>query len=477
MRENINLDDLKELFPESPEESIATDKSIYRKYSKEIALTIGYLLGISDEHLMNRINDDERPIYEEIREKLSKDSDCVAIRHLNNIRSKLILNFKFVSRSMRNIGATDYKPIDKMEIFEEDFREIYRQGIYIITGKNDINEYIKNANNEIAKRVDKLQQYFPDWVKFRNIRTLFIMPNNCIPEESKKFQVNQLSYPFRKYIFWREPIDIGYILATDSSILEIAYNNNHENFSDRSKVIDASDYVKSGIHEFLDRGTKIQIFVDGENTDPYMFASTINSLSDCEIDKIDRIVVYADKVHSSSAWKYLKHFTLEIPVSIEYVERIAAEKSLVDHMLIAGVSRAVYKENADSIILASSDSDFWSVIKSVHDARFMVMAQREKCGNTFKNILRENNILYCYVDSFKTLESNAFFKMVFRKELEQQLAAGFSLGNAYELFRNTLTNSRAEISPAESEIIFDKYIKGLTLKVDTNGNFTIVIPQ
>ncbi len=476
MHENITFENLKDFFPEAFEESTAANKNTFRRHSKEIALTIGYLLGISEIQLLKRIEEDEKTIFEEIKSKLEKDSDCIAIRHLNNIRSKLMLNFKFVSRSMRNIGAADYKPLDKMELFEEDFKAIYRQEIYIITGKNDINEYIRNANQEIAKRIDKIQKYFPDWVKFKNIKTLFIMPAN-IPEEVKKFQFNQLDYPFQKYIYWREPIDVGYILATDSSILEIAYNNNRENFSDRNYVVDASDFIKSSINEFIERGTKIQIFVDGENTDPYMLASTINSLSDYEICKIDKIVVYSDSKHSTNAWNYFKHFSLEIPVENIKVDRIAAEKSLVDHMLVVGVSKAVYKENADSIILASSDSDFWSVIESISDVRFMVMAQREKCGHNFKNILRENNILYCYVDNFKTLENNAFFKVVFRKELEAQIAAGFNLGNAHDLFKSALTNSRAELSSAESEIIFNKYIKGLTLKVDSSGNFKIVIPE
>ena len=74
------------------------------------------------------------------------------------------------------------------------------------------------------------------------------------------------------------------------------------------------------------------------------------------------------------------------------VERIKEDKSLVDHKLVAGVSKAVYKDEVDSIILASSDSDFWSVIEDV-DANYLVLLEKTKCGSDFKSLLWNNNIL------------------------------------------------------------------------------------
>lgn len=471
MRENITFEDLKELIGE--EESVSEEKSSYRNYSKGIALTVGFLLGVRHEALIKHLENEEE--YNPIREKLEKDENCLAIRHLNNIRSNLMLHFKAVSREMRNISA-DYKPIDKMELFEEDFRYLYRADISVLSGKRDINDYIKNINQEIAKRIDKTQKHFPDWVKFKNIRSLFMMPSN-IEEESKKFQLNQSSYPFQRYFYWRDPEPTGYVLCTDKDILEIAYLNNREYFQDQSKVMDASDATKNSILDFIQRGRKIQIFVDGENADPYLLVSTIDGLSDYDFNKIDKIVVYYDAVHSTKAWTYLKHFVPDIEIETVPVERIAEEKSLVDHMLVLGASKAMYKEEADSIILVSSDSDFWSVINYVKDVNFMVMAEREKCGHNFKNVLRENNIFYCYLDSFKTMENNLFFKGVFRAELKKYLEENITLGNSKELFENVIRNSRAEISSAEKEIMYDKYIKGLRLTIDSDGNFKIVIPE
>lgn len=473
MRENISFEELMEFVNDVDEEVTYESKDTYRNYSKTIALTIGFLLGVKHESAIKHLENEAE--YTAIREKLEKDEDCLAIRHLNNIRSNLMLNFKTVSRALRDFSV-NYKPLDKMEMFEEDFRFLRRADISVISGNRDINEYIRNINQEITKRIDRMQKYFPEWVKFKNIRSLFMMPAN-IEEESKKFQVNQAAYPHQRYIYWREPEACGYLLCTDKSILEIAYYNNWEYFQDHNKVVDASKATKNNIYDFLQRGKKIQIFVDGENADPYLLASTIDGLSDYDIDKIDKIVIYYDAVHTTKAWTYLKHFIPDIEIEAVPVERIAEEKSLVDHKLIAGVSKAVYKDSADGIILVSSDSDFWSVIDDVEDAKFMVMAEKDKCGHDFKMVLRENDIFYCYLDSFKTMEDNAFFKGVFKAELKKVVDEELKLGSARKLFSEVMKRSRAEVSPAEKEQMFDKYIKGLKLKVTADGDFEIVIPD
>lgn len=218
---------------------------------------------------------------------------------------------------------------------------------------------------------------------------------------------------------------MGNILLSDEKILDVIYYSNGAYFTDSNKVIDASDRVKDSINEFIEKGQKVQIFIDGENTDPYRFVAAIDSLTDNEIDKIDRIVVYYDAKYTSRAWTMLKHFVYDIVVEAVAVERLLDEKSLVDHKLVAGVSKAVYKEGVDSIILCSSDSDFWSVIEDV-SAKYLVMVETDKCGYDFKEVLREHDIFYCYLDRFQTPADNRFFKMVFRKELQKQIDESFN---------------------------------------------------
>lgn len=474
MTKAICLEDLKDIMIEEnidlPE---AEDKSAYRNYSKTIALTVGFLLGVTDEALMKRLDNPEE--YLPIKESLEKNEDAVAIRHLNNIRSNLILHFKEVSRNLRNMNAT-FTPLDKTDLFKEDFRVLNRMSIYIITGNTDIYEYLKRINNEIIRRIDKLEKLFPDWVRFRHIRNMFIMPNN-IEEESKKFQVYQSLYPFQRYFYWREPSDCGYILATDCDLLNVIYRSGNEFFTDNDRVCDASDNVKNNINEFINRASKIQVFIDGENADPYRFASAIESLKDREIEKINKIVVYYDSEHSTKAWTMLKHFTYGVEVEAVPVERIVENKSLVDHRLVMGVSKAIYKEDVDSIILVSSDSDFWSVIDASEDVRYLVMVEHEKCGHEFRNLLRDKDVFYCYLDRFITPDDDKFFKIVFRHELEKSINDNFSLGNARELLSSVLHSCRADVSKAEEDMLFEKYIKTLSLRINSDGNFVLEIAE
>ena len=474
MARNITLEELKDIVAEEnidfPE---TTDKSGYRKYSKNIALTVGFLLGVNEEALMKRLEFPEE--FLPIKETLEKDEAAVAIRHLNNIRSNLMLHFKDVSRNLRNMTA-NFVPLDKMDIFKDDFKAISRMSISIITGKSDINEYLKRINNEIVKRIDKVEKYFPEWVRFKHIRTMFTMPNN-IEEESKKFQCNQSLYPFQRYFNWREPFDCGYILSTDLDLLSVIYKNGNENFTDTDRVCDASDKVKNNINEFINTASKVQVFIDGENADPYRFASAIDSLKDQEIEKINKIVVYYDSEHTTKAWISLKHFTYGIEVEAIPVERINENKSLVDHRLVMGVSKAIFKENVDSIILVSSDSDFWSVIDASEDVRYLVMVESEKCGYDFKNLLRNKDVFYCYLDKFMTPDDDRFFNLVFKTELEKILKERFGLGNANELLADVLQSCRAEASKAEKDMLLEKYIKTLSLGIDRDGEFIVKIAE
>lgn len=472
MTRAICMEDLKDLMIEENIELPETeDRSAYRNYSKNIALTVGFLLGVSDESLMKRLENSEE--YLPIKEALEKNEDAVAIRHLNNIRSNLILHFKEVSLNLRNMNAT-FTPLDRMDLFKDDFKVLNRMSIYIITGKPDINEYLKRINNEIIRRIDKTEKLFPDWVRFRHIRTMFIMPNN-IEEESKKFQAYQSLYPFQRYFYWREPFDCGYILSTDRDLLTVIYRNGNEIFTDGDRVCDASDNVKNNINEFINSASKIQVFIDGENADPYRFASAIESLKDHEIEKINKIVVYYDSEHTTKAWTMLKHFTYGVEVETVPVERIVENKSLVDHRLVMGVSKAIYKEDVDSIILVSSDSDFWSVIDASEDVRYLVMVESEKCGHEFKNLLRDKDVFYCYLDRFITPDDDKFFKIVFKHELEKIISDNFSLGNARALLSSVLHSCRAGVSKAEEDMLFEKYIKTLSLRINADGNFVLEI--
>ena len=81
---------------------------------------------------------------------------------------------------------------------------------------------------------------------------MFNMPTNKIKEESEKYQSNQNYYPYKRYFYWRKPMEYGNILLSDVKLLDIIYQNAGGYFQDIDRVIDASDNVKSNINNFID---------------------------------------------------------------------------------------------------------------------------------------------------------------------------------------------------------------------------------
>lgn len=468
-----SFDELQSLFVDEESGAIETvDKSKFRNYSKSIALTVAYLLGVREEQLIHLKDDTVE--WEPFWGKLQKNENALVIRTLNNIRSNLMLQFKNVSRGTR-VTSENYQPLDKMAFFEQDFKTLNRLEIRLYVPGNDINEYLRRIQAEIDRRIDSVKALFPAWVEFKHIRLMFTMPRD-VETESKKFQHNQNFYPYKRYFYWVYPEEVGNILITDERLLTLAYSNGGETFMDRQRVVDASDHVRKSIKEFIAQGEKIQFFVDGENISPYSLASALESLGQEELSKIDKIIVYCDAVHSPRAWKMLNSFFTNMRVEIIAVNRIMEEKSLVDHKIVAGVTRAFYADGVDSFILASSDSDFWSVIEDTK-ANFLVMVERENCGYSFREIMRNNNVFYCYLDSFRTSQEDKLFRAVLRHELDEVIEKTFPTVNAKNILSQALWQSRREVSDGVFDELFNTYIKNLRLKIERDGTICVMLPE
>ena len=80
------------------------------------------------------------------------------------------------------------------------------------------------------------------------------------------------------------------------------------------------------------------------------------------------------------------------------IDRVTERKSLVDIVMTAGVCQNHFAEGIDSFILVSSDSDFWGLITSLPNAKFLVMYEYANCGKAIKAALEEHDIYYCSID-------------------------------------------------------------------------------
>ena len=128
----------------------------------------------------------------------------------------------------------------------------------------------------------------------------------------------------------------------------------------------------------------------------------------------------------------------------------------------------------DSFIIVSSDSDYWGLISSLPKAQFLVMIEHDKCGPDMKVALANSGIFYCYLDDFysgdsEELKTNALFQ-----EMRDYMGKAIQL-NVVEMLNDALRATRIEMTSAERQQFYNKYIKTLQLSIDDSGKVSLVI--
>ncbi len=445
------------------------DNSIYyQSVQKGVSLTVAYLIGTKMDVLV-----ENNPHHRDLFERLSEDKNAVVLRSLCNLRSNLMLNY---TNTERNI-VFNLQNLDRQEIYKEDIKILSKNDINIIKVNYKVNRYLADINMLIAQRISTVKDLFPEWVKWDYIKSLFVMPRgqseDAIKLESKKFVQSRLTYPFTRYIYWH-PVEEGNILLNDEKFLKILYRQFRDEFQDISKVKDASESVKTNIYDFIKNNESTVIVVDCENSDAYKLASVLKQLDQNEIERIHKIMLY-DDIHTTRAWSFIKKIT-NIPVEHILVDRIKENKSLVDMKMCAGVSASYYRDNISSFILCSSDSDFWGLISSLPEANFLVMIEYSKCGPDIKNALIENGTYYCSIDDFCTGNIKNFKMAILHNELESRVKDIVEI-DTNELLDDIFTTLRMEISEAEKQNFYKKYIQSMSLHIDKDGVMKIRVPD
>lgn len=191
-----------------------------------------------------------------------------------------------------------------------------------------------------------------------------------------------------------------------------------------------------------------------------------------EFSKIEKIYLYDDH-HTTVGWQWLAKFT-EIPVEHIVIDRVTERKSLVDIVMTAGVCQNHFAEGIDSFILVSSDSDFWGLITSLPNAKFLVMYEYANCGKAIKAALEEHDIYYCSIDDFCSGNVDGFKRAVLLGLLNKYLKDILYV-NGKELVDKLYEEAWIEGSASEKKAFYDRYIKTLSLKVDKDGNFSIEV--
>ena len=316
------------------------------------------------------------------------------------------------------------------------------KGIEIVHVNANLTSHIAYANQIILEKIDLIKDVIPSWIKWEYVKSIFLMPgcyagfNGSNISNTKQNQKITLAinltriklatyssfYPYRTYLNWPEnkikPY-YGNILLNDEKFLKILYASFDETFYAKEYVIDATSEDKNSIYDFVEKSINIAILVDCENVDPYRFASVFKNLNEENLEKIKKVILY-DDVNTSNAWDYINEY-IKLPIEHKEIQRVLNNKSLVDIAMTSGACKEYYQENTESLILASSDSDFYGLISSLAGARFYVLNESDKTSDLILDKLDEANINYCFMDSFAQGEVQDFKNNVLLRNLQSKL--------------------------------------------------------
>lgn len=446
-------------------------KKTENKFASEtydIVSTVGYLIGVPKSIFEN----ENEPLKYEIMEKLNHNKNARKIRNLSILRTNLERNFCAINTEMRY----SFKNLNSLSAYisQESLDGLSADGINIVKANCNTQQYIISINKHICDCINDCKDLFPLWLNWEYLKRIFVMPNGLtvqgIEKAAKTYYSNLSRYPYQQYINWQGE-ENGNILYNDKKFLCLLYKCNNDDFVDHSKVTGASEATMDNIYRFLDDSKNSIIVVDCENSDPYKLYAMLNNIGEkALISKVKKIIL-CDDSHTTKTWRILEQFT-DMPIEYELIERLKEDKSLVDHKLIAKTCKEVYKNNIDSIILVSSDSDYWGMISEVSDAKFMVMIESGKCGPDIKNALIESDVPYVYIDDFCTGNCYEMTVSVVLSELRHRLNEVFHM-NMHKMLNDVCTELRTNMSCDEKQVFYNRFIKSVRLCISETGEATL----
>ena len=446
--------------------------AIYKDSTYDIVSKVAYLIGVPKRIFENEYEPPKLEIYE----TLDKDKNARIIRHLCIIRTSIERGFKYINEKMK----FQYRGILSMpeHIPQESVNQLTLDGItFVKKSSTKLSHHIIEINRVLSDRINNCKSIFPTWLNWDYIRSLIIMPNG-LTEEGTRVAANTYfenldCYPYHIYINWN-PEPRGNILYNDKKFVTILYESHNDYFTDYSRVSDAGSFVKSNIYEFVEEAQRVVMAVDCENSDPYRLCATLRGLDPAILAKLQKIMLF-DDVNTVNAWRILESHT-DIPVEHIMTERVKRTKSLVDIELTARTCMEHYRNLVDSFILVSSDSDYWGLISSLPEARFLVMIEREKCGPDMKAALANSGIFYCYIDDFYSGNSDAIKQNALFNELYRFIDNSIHL-NVNEMLDNAITATRIDMTEKEKARFYDKHIRNMSLVIHENGDVSIELKR
>ena len=434
----------------------------------EIVSKVAYLIGVPQEYFGTEAHAFRADIYR----TLDAAKNARLLRNLCVVRAAAERWFNEISEQIQKefksiYTVPEYIPQRALDQLSQDGIQFsQRAGTQLVT-------LIIEVNHFICDRVNNCKALFPVWIKWEYIRDLFIMKNGLTEWGAKAaadiYYANMDHYPYGIYINMR-PKQCVNILSNDKVFVTKLYQVNKDRFTDIAKVSDAGDFVKDNIYGFISGADKVVMVVDCENSDPYRLCAALNGLAPETLAKIQKVMLF-DDVHTVNAWRILERYT-SVPVEHIMTKRVKEDKSLVDIEMTAMTCREHYLNQVDSFVIVSSDSDYWGLISTLPEARFLMMIEKEKCGPEMKATLSQHGIFYCYIDSFYDGNCDGIKKNALFDEIYGILNKSVQL-NMFDVFEQAVVATRIQMKPAEKQQFFAKYINNMRLVIDEKGDVSI----
>jgi hypothetical protein len=140
----------------------------FDNYRRSIVTKIAYLIGIPEKNFANNF------VAEEF-ENLKSNEIATIIRYLCILRSQIFKNYVKIENERRNFrqlqDLTDLLDVEKIKFLRSKNIEIANVSDKITPAINVayINQYLQDL-------IDDVKDIIPDWIKFKYIRALFLMP-------------------------------------------------------------------------------------------------------------------------------------------------------------------------------------------------------------------------------------------------------------------------------------------------------------
>ncbi|MCD8052441.1 MAG: NYN domain-containing protein, partial [Lachnospiraceae bacterium] len=465
-----SLADLPSLFPTEASESLPVND---HKNTYNLVALMMYLVGVEYRHF-----ETHDPLLTENFKRYDQNKNARIIRNLCIIRTALEQKYS----QIRSAFFYDLKNLSSLPdlIPTEAVTDLAADGIDLQDTKPDVTNYILKINQEISNRINNVKDLFPEWVCWDYIRPLFLMPNGFkkdgIRAAGEYYNSNRNRYPYQCYMNWDRD-DCGNILNSDYKFVQLLYERNGDKFEDKSLVRGAGDQKIDDLYDFISRNQKTLIVVDCENSDPVKLAAVLSSLNAAQKNAIHKIMLF-DSDYTTTAWTALCQMGIPSDYDTEHivVGRIYEHKSQVDMTLAANTCREVYLNQVDSVILVSSDSDYWALIQSLPGIHFLVMLEKAKSGQQIRDALESQGHPYCFIDDFCTGASYAIKTKTLLTEFQSRLDEAVNL-NVNTMLEETFHSTWVQMSDREKANFYDRHIKTMRLKISADGQLRIIVGE